>query len=265
MQRYDGRILAEKILVRLRAAPKPKKELAIVVPANDDSSSEGFVSEIRDFAAKLGIVTVTYYKTYLTTTEELIGDLGRLAANPIVGGVVMILPLPKNIDREKVLSAIPIAQDVDFLNPDNHYPSYFLAPASLATVRIWQELIHNFWSASPPRKVAVVGRGILVGKPVEELLRAGRYEVSVFNSKTSLAGLKDAEVVILGTGVPKLVSPTMLASGAVVIDFGYPGDFDDTHPEAEKISWYVPAKGGTGPILVASMFLRFYGLTKTKE
>lgn len=259
MRILDGRLLADRITKKLRIHSPPGERLAILVPANNDASSDGFVAEIRELARFLGVGIQILYKPPLATTEELADDLRRFGSDPAIGGIVLIMPLPPGIDRRKVLSAIPAEKDIDCLNPGNRF---FNTPAGLTLVHIWNEVMPRpFWSFGEPHKVAVVGRGLLVGKPVIDILNQWRQEVSVFSSKTSLDGLKEADVVILGTGVPKLVSPAMLKSGAVVIDFGYPGDFDHTHSEADKIAWYAPAKGGTGPLLVACLMETFYQLT----
>ncbi|TSC83089.1 MAG: methylenetetrahydrofolate dehydrogenase (NADP+) / methenyltetrahydrofolate cyclohydrolase [Parcubacteria group bacterium Gr01-1014_19] len=257
MKIFDGRLLSKKILEKLKSCPKPAQQLAILVPHTNDSPSEGFLAEVRGSAQSLGLRVRVHYKTPFATTDEFINDLNRLAADPEVGGIVLILPLPEGVDRERVLKAISIGKDIDALNPDN---STVVSPASLAVKHIWQEL-YNDLDPDVCWEMAVVGRGLLIGKPIAEMLRKEEQNVTVYNSKTPLEGLKKAMMVILGTGVPKLVSPSMLQEEAIVIDFGYPGDFDHAHPEADKISWYVPAKGGTGPLLVACLLETFYQLT----
>ncbi len=261
MKILDGRLLSEKILENLKSWQKPVQQLAILVPYTNDGPSEGFLAEVRGAAQVLGLRVRVHYKTPFATTDEFIDDLNRLAADPEVGGIVLILPLPKGVDRAKILKAIPVGKDIDALNPDN---STVVSPASFAVKHIWYEL-QNDLDPDVRWEMAVVGRGLLIGKPVAEMLRKEEQNVTVYNSKTSLEGLKKAMMVILGTGVPKLVSPSMLQEKAIVIDFGYPGDFDHAHPEADKISWYVPAKGGTGPLLVACLMETFYLLTRNSK
>ncbi|MDO8467153.1 MAG: tetrahydrofolate dehydrogenase/cyclohydrolase catalytic domain-containing protein [bacterium] len=256
MQILYGHAVVKGVIDYLRASPKRNKQLAIIVPVNDDAASDGFVAEVNNFASNLAISTRTLFKTINATTEELIADLDRLSADKDVGGVVLVLPLPKNIDREKVLLAIPIRKDVDVLNPGNKVSE---PPAVRTVSEIWKEFNDGYHPRNgPPKKVAVVGRGLLIGAPIAKYLRMWGHSVEVYNSKTSLDGLRDADVVILGAGVPKLVSPSILKAGAHVIDFGYPGDFDSKHPEAGKVGIYVPARGGTGTILTVSMFYNFY-------
>ena len=241
--------------------PKPAKQLAILVPANNDKASEGFIAEIRDAAQSLAVATRILYRADGATTKDFAEDLRRWGSDPSIGGIVLILPLPSGIDRESVLSAMPIDKDIDCLNPANNFT---VPPASLAVYHIWHEIVpKELRCIGDPCKVAMVGRGLLIGKPIADSLRAYGHPVSVFGRNSDLAGLAEAELVILGTGVPKLISPTIVKQGAIVVDFGYPGDFDHTHPEADKIAWYVPAKGGTGPLLVACLLETFYQLTES--
>ncbi len=239
--------------------PKPAKQLAILVPANNDKASEGFIAEIRDAAQSLAVATRILYRADGATTKDFVEDLQRWGSDPSIGGAVLILPLPPGVDRESVLSAMPILKDIDCLNPET---KGIMPPASRAVYHIWFEIIpKELRCIGDPCKVAMVGRGLLIGKPIARFLSAYCHPVSVFGRNSDLSELAEAELVILGTGVPKLISPTMLKPGAAVIDFGYPGDFDSGHPEADKIGWYVPAKGGTGPLLVACLMETFYQLT----
>ncbi len=119
-------------------------------------------------------------------------------------------------------------------------------------------------------KVAVVGLGFLVGKPISEWLKGRCVELYLLDIGSDLSALKNADLVILGTGQAGLIKPEMLKDDALVIDFGYgmlngkiSGDFDASSFKIQnskfKIS-YTPTPGGTGPILVAKLFENFYSL-----
>jgi GxxExxY protein len=117
--------------------------------------------------------------------------------------------------------------------------------------------------------VAVVGRGILVGKPIAEWLAGKCQEVIVFHSKNDLNGLKKADLIISGVGKAGLIKPEILKPGAGVIDFGFDmkdgkisGDLDvqSLITNNQSLSFYTPTPGGTGPILVAELFRNFFKL-----
>jgi methylenetetrahydrofolate dehydrogenase (NADP+)/methenyltetrahydrofolate cyclohydrolase len=146
-------------------------------------------------------------------------------------------------------------------------------------------------------RVAVVGLGTLVGKPIATWLMGKAKGVWLLGRASDASVLKDADVVVLGAGRPGIVTPTMLKEGALVVDFGYSkapqapsrmdadqsapacrqagmnaestkshifGDFDPAGSEEKNIS-YTPTPGGTGPILVAKLFENFYVLNADKR
>lgn len=120
------------------------------------------------------------------------------------------------------------------------------------------------------KHVAIVGAGFLVGKPIATWLMGKGQEIYILDKGSDFGVLKNADVVICGTGVPGLVKPEMLKEGAIGIDFGYGtkegcvlGDFDQ---KCERVcSIFTPTPGGTGPILVAQLFENFYTLNQKKS
>ncbi len=116
------------------------------------------------------------------------------------------------------------------------------------------------------KNIAVVGRGFLVGKPIMEWLTETGMTFRLFHSKSDLAALKDADLIITGVGKSGLINSTILRQDVGIIDFGY--DFIDGKIRGDFIpnenfhGWYTPTPGGTGPILVAEIFKNFYKLNK---
>ena len=120
------------------------------------------------------------------------------------------------------------------------------------------------------RRVAIVGLGLLVGRPIANWMMRKAKETILLHRASDLSLLKDADLVITGAGSAHLIKPEMLKNGASVIDFGYDsmhGDFDATAlaPDDSHIAFYTPTPGGTGPILVAKLFENFYRLYVTGE
>ena len=257
MRRIDGKKIASEVLAELKKLGVPEKILAIVVPGSQKDASRGFVLGIQAFASALGVATRIYYKVAGVTTEGLVDDIEKLAAEECIGGITVVLPLPNDVDQEKVLAAISTNKDIDCLNPATQL---VIAPAVL--------VVERFLATCRPNRdpscfyIAIVGMGTLIGRPLHDHFVRRGYWVGSFNSKSvHVLQLVEADLVISGTGVPGRVRPSILKPGADLIDFGYPGDVDESDPGLAKVGYYIPSKGGTGPILVACMFENFYRLT----
>lgn len=257
MKKIDGNKVAGKILARLKDLPRPKKSLALLSFEPSDSFSS-FVEQQLRVANQLGVPIMALFRAETKNTEELVNDLDRLGGDDEVGGLVVQLPLPSRFDKKKALASISTEKDIDALNPAT---SGVDAPAVLAVEKILQishpDREDSDWVGS---RAYVVGAGTLIGRPLYHYFESLGMAVTMLNSKSSPDGIAGADLVVSGTGVPGLIRPEMLKPGADLIDFGYPGDVDEADPRLGDIGWYAPAKGGTGPILVACMFENFYRL-----
>src|SRR3990172_1210769 len=198
-------------------------------------------------ARQLGLAVRILFRAETKNTAELLDELDRFGDDEKVGGLVLQLPLPPRFDKGKILASIPTEKDVDVLNPAT---SGIDAPAVLAVREILQishpGRVDSDWVGF---RACVVGAGTLIGRPLYHYLESLGMAVAMLNSKSSLDGIAGADLVVSGTGVPGLIRPEMLKSGADLIDFGYPGDVDEASPRLCDVGWYAPAKGGTGPIL----------------
>ncbi|MDO8504807.1 MAG: bifunctional 5,10-methylene-tetrahydrofolate dehydrogenase/5,10-methylene-tetrahydrofolate cyclohydrolase, partial [Candidatus Liptonbacteria bacterium] len=187
--------------------------------------------------------------------------------------VIVQLPLPGQINAQSVLNAIPPEKDLDVLGERALGAFYAgrgkVLPPAVAAI---EEVLKKFPLELSQSAVAVVGPGRLVGKPAVVWLLRKAKEVLVFYRGSDAALLKNADLVILGAGVPGLINAGMLKDGALVLDFGYgknaegkiSGDLDvlslTAHPPALVSVSYTPTPGGTGPILVAKILENFYKL-----
>lgn len=264
----DGRKIAADILARLKAKLAPKKFLAAVLVGHD-ASSVSFLKQKEKAAKELG-VDFRLYKFPVDIKQYALRDeVRKLAEHKTCGGVVVQLPLPDHINVQYVLNAIPREKDADVLG-ERALGAFYAGrnPVLPPAVGVVEEIIVNCKLKIENLNVAVVGRGVLVGKPIAAWLTNKKVkELSVLGSKSDLGALKDADLVILGAGQARLVEPGMLKKGAGVIDFGYDGgrgDFDASNKS--QISnlkiWYTPTPGGTGPILVSKLLENFYKLNQ---
>lgn len=263
----DGRRIAQEMIGVLSELSVPPKYLAVVL-VGDNSASESFVVRKERIAASLGIDFRIQRFSKESTEKELVAAVHHLAADERCGSIIVQLPLPDHMDRNKVLSAIPGEKDVDVLGRDALGTFYsgtglVLPPAARVVEKVAEackrDLTHS--------RVAVVGPGFLVGKPVATWLTGKVPETLLFEKGSDFGLLREAEIVVSGTGVPGLLTVDLLKENALVIDFGYGekegkllGDFNPYGAEEKGIS-YTPTPGGTGPTLVAALFENFYRLT----
>jgi len=262
----SGKEIAERIYVELEEARRPfgAPRLGIVVGAVDPVI-ESFVRIKTRAAARLGVDMVRVdLPEGAATTSDVVAAVEKLS--PEVDGIIVQLPLPKEIDVDTVLAAIPPERDVDGINPTIREADRLVhAPVAAAV----EEILKRY-SVDPAGKHAVVvGAGRLVGAPVAALLRSRGASVTVITlEEGSLDTLNDADIVVLGAGNPGFVKPGMLKEGVVLIDAGtseaggkIQGDADPLC--AEKASVSTPVPGGVGPIAVAMIFKNLFRLVQS--
>ncbi len=262
MIKVDGKVLAGKIIAELKSRPTPSNELAAVL-VGENAASASFLKQKGKIADELGIRFVVHNLSAGLSERELIAELIKIISSANVGGFILQLPLPEKYDRAVILSVLPAEKDVDALTGKGTA----VPPAVLAVQDILKEV--NF--PITDKVVGVVGRGLLVGRPIAEWFSGKCREVVVFHTGTDLARIKDCDLVICGTGKSGLIRQEMLKAGAGVIDFGFGmvdgkirGDFDPPSLVISHslLSFYTPTPGGTGPVLVAELFRNFYKLSK---
>jgi methylenetetrahydrofolate dehydrogenase (NADP+)/methenyltetrahydrofolate cyclohydrolase len=261
----DGRAAASAINADTAAAVAALVErgttpaLTIVLPTADESSA-WYVRSIGKAAEKLGIRCVVE-KPAEPDAVTLARRLAELSADPAVHGIVCQTPLPAGVRLEEVGAAIDPAKDVDGANPTSlgrlagGLPAY--PPATAAAVL---ELLRRERVELTGRRVVVVGRSLVVGKPVALLLLAEHATVTVCHSRTrDLAAVcREADVLVAAVGRPRLVDASYVREGAVVIDVGINptadggivGDvaYDEVAAVAAAVT---PVPGGVGPVTTA--------------
>ncbi len=256
----DGKAVARGIIERLKNRPRPEKALVAVLAGNNPQS-RSFLRQKEKIAQELGVPFRLFEFQETVSEEGLISEIRNISNDDAIGGIIVQLPLPGKFDRDKAVAAIDPRKDVDALTPESRK---LVDPLPVATVK---EILKMLGMDIGSKTVAVAGKGFLVGKPVLEWLRGDpSVPVIALDSKSNLAEIKKADLVILGTGKGGLIMSQMLNPGAIVIDFGYgikdgkmTGDFDPKEADARGIS-YTPVPGGTGPVLVAKIFENFYTL-----
>jgi len=277
MEVINGKEIAQKIIQSLKNEPKPQKIFA-VASVRGNSASESFLKQKEKIAKELGIDFRLYEFDKGLLQDDLRKEVVKISRLKKVGGVIVQLPLPGHINNQYVLNAIPREKDIDVLGERALGAFYanrniVLPPAVGAMEEILKTKNYQLKAA----RVAVVGLGQLVGKPISVWLIKKCKELYLLDRESDLKILKQADLVICGIGKAGIIKPIMLKDGASVIDFGYErnegqqgsivGDFNVSEIENNrkleiKNSWYTPTPGGTGPVLVAKIFENFYTLNK---
>ena len=218
-----------------------------------------------------------------TSEADLLDEIERLNGDPDVDGILVQLPLPKQINAQKVIDSIDPAKDVDGFHPTNvgrlHLGRPVLAPCTPAgCIR----LIDSTGQAIEGKRAVVVGRSDIVGKPIAALLLQRNATVTICHSRTPdlRSVVREGDIVIAAVGRPLLVTAAMIKPGAVVIDVGINragpefaprlehdpdklallrkngsvllGDVDYARAR-EAAGWITPVPGGVGPMTIAML------------
>lgn len=259
MIKFDGRKVRDEILTGL----KDKVGSLSYVPAisviwiGEDKVSARYIEQKQRAAEFLG-VHFDIIKFALSVPEDVVvKKIQELNADDSVKGVVVQLPLPQTISQKRIISEIDPMKDIDALRFCNDLECTFRPPVTAAILRAVSESGADLMD----KKVAVIGRGFLVGSPLIRILKAKNVDLRIADENTPYLGTvtADTDVVISAVGKPGLIKPNLIKSGAVLIDAGtteiggkLAGDVD---PHAyEKSSFYTPVPGGIGPVTVAMLF-----------
>ena len=260
----DGKKIAEKILNDLKSKIKNMKEkpgLAIVL-VGDNPASEIYVSSKEKTFREVEGYCERHNLGKDTSEMDLLNLINQLNNNPKVNGILVQLPLPKQIDENLITNSIFPHKDVDGFSSVNlgrlFSGNTILAPA---TARAVLHLIESTGIRIEGKNAVVVGRSNIVGKPVAMMLLEKNATVAVCHSKTkNLAEYtKKADILVAAAGKPKLITKEMIKQGAVVVDVGINringkiiGDVD--FENVKEIAGYItPVPGGVGPMTIAML------------
>jgi methylenetetrahydrofolate dehydrogenase (NADP+) / methenyltetrahydrofolate cyclohydrolase len=266
----DGKAVAAEIRRELaveaeRLAGLGRRPGLAAVLVGDDEPSQIYVGSKRRAAEATGLVSRVEHLPATTTQAELLDTVAALNEDPAVHGIIVQLPLPAGLDPVAVQEAIDPSKDVDALHPVNEGrllrgdPRFEpCTPAGIV------ELLAREKVDVDGAHVAIVGRGLLVGRPLAVMLAAKRKgaNATVTQCHTGTRDLaaitRQADVLVVAAGQHALVTPDMVKPGAAVVDAGQhrtpDGLAGDVHPGvAEVAGALTPVPGGVGPMTVAML------------
>jgi len=265
----DGKAVAAKVRERVAAGVEEfKAERGGDVPGlatvlvGDDPASHIYVANKRKQTEEVGMRSIHHELGAATPQDELLELVGELNEDDTVDGILVQLPLPEQIDPDDVVAAIDPAKDVDGLNP---VTAGLLAQGRPGLVPCTPqgviELLDHAEVEIEGAEAVVLGRSILVGRPLANLLLGRNATVTICHSRTrDLAAVcSRADILVAAVGSPRLVTADMVKPGAAVIDVGTNRtddglvgdvDFDAVFEVAGVIT---PVPGGVGPMTIAML------------
>lgn len=252
-------ILKKKVNELKRNGIVPK--LAVIL-ANDLDASKIYVRKKREMCSELGVEEIEYMLDKDTTTEKVLDIINRLNEDDSVHGILVQLPVFKHLDERKILESISPKKDIDGFHPLNMGKLLMGKPEIVAcTPRGIMSIIESTGVDLTSKTAVVVGRSIIVGKPVSALLLNKNATVITCHSKTKNLKkyTKMADVLVVAAGVPHLITSDMVKKNAIVIDVGINridgkviGDVD-TENVLDVARYVTPVPGGVGITTVVSL------------
>ena len=267
-QVIDGKKISQEIKDELKekaaAMAKEGKKVALaVIQVGNDPASSVYVRNKKKACEYIGIESLSYELPEETTEEELVALIEKLTAAAGVNGILVQLPLPEQINEEKIIQTISPDKDVDGFHMQNvgalctggkGYVS--CTPLGIIT------LLKRSGIEIAGKRCVVMGRSNIVGKPMAMLLLRENGTVTICHSKTQDMKeiTRQADILVVAIGKPKFVDETYVKEGAVVIDVGIHRnaenklcgdvDFDKVAPHTSAIT---PVPGGVGPMTIAML------------
>ncbi|ORL35739.1 bifunctional methylenetetrahydrofolate dehydrogenase/methenyltetrahydrofolate cyclohydrolase [Prescottella equi] len=259
----DGKATRDEIFEDLEARVAALKEKGITpglgtILVGDDPGSAAYVRGKHNDCAKVGITSIRRDLPADITQEELEATIDELNANPECTGYIVQLPLPKHLDENAALERVDPDKDADGLHPVNLGRLVLGKEAPLpCTPRGIVHLLRRYEVPIAGAHVAVVGRGVTVGRPIGLLLtrRTENATVTLCHTGTRdlAAQVRQADIVIAAAGVPGLITADMVKPGAAVLDVGVSRTADglrgDVADGVREVAGFVsPNPGGVGPL-----------------
>ncbi|HBJ9154030.1 TPA: bifunctional methylenetetrahydrofolate dehydrogenase/methenyltetrahydrofolate cyclohydrolase FolD [Listeria monocytogenes] len=264
----DGKKLAKEIQEKVtrevaELVKEGKKPGLAVVLVGDNQASRTYVRNKQKRTEEAGMKSVLIELPENVTEEKLLSVVEELNEDKTIHGILVQLPLPEHISEEKVIDTISYDKDVDGFHPVN-VGNLFIGKDSFVpcTPAGIIELIKSTGTQIEGKRAVVIGRSNIVGKPVAQLLLIENATVTIAHSRTKdLPQLaKEADILVVATGLAKFVKKDYIKPGAVVIDVGMDRDennklcgdvdFDDVVEEAGFIT---PVPGGVGPMTITML------------
>ncbi|HCX2530710.1 bifunctional methylenetetrahydrofolate dehydrogenase/methenyltetrahydrofolate cyclohydrolase FolD [Staphylococcus aureus] len=261
----DGKQIAKDYRQGLQDQVEALKEkgftpkLSVILVGND-GASQSYVRSKKKAAEKIGMISEIVHLEETATEEVVLNELNRLNNDDSVSGILVQVPLPKQVSEQKILEAINPEKDVDGFHPINIGKLYIDEQTFVPCTPLGiMEILKHADIDLEGKNAVVIGRSHIVGQPVSKLLLQKNASVTILHSRSKdmASYLKDADVIVSAVGKPGLVTKDVVKEGAVIIDVGntpdengkLKGDVD--YDAVKEIAGAItPVPGGVGPLTI---------------
>lgn len=261
----DGKQIAKDYRQGLQDQVEALKEkgftpkLSVILVGND-GASQSYVRSKKKAAEKIGMISEIVHLEETAIEEEVLNELNRLNNDDSVSGILVQVPLPKQVSEQKILEAINPDKDVDGFHPINIGKLYIDEQTFVPCTPLGiMEILKHADIDLEGKNAVVIGRSHIVGQPVSKLLLQKNASVTILHSRSKdmASYLKDADVIVSAVGKPGLVTKDVVKEGAVIIDVGntpdengkLKGDVD--YDAVKEIAGAItPVPGGVGPLTI---------------
>ncbi|HDF6685255.1 TPA: bifunctional methylenetetrahydrofolate dehydrogenase/methenyltetrahydrofolate cyclohydrolase FolD [Staphylococcus aureus] len=261
----DGKQIAKDYRQGLQDQVEALKEkgftpkLSVILVGND-GASQSYVRSKKKAAEKIGMISEIVHLEETATEEEVLNELNRLNNDDSVSGILVQVPLPKQVSEQKILEAINPDKDVDGFHPINIGKLYIDEQTFVPCTPLGiMEILKHADIDLEGKNAVVIGRSHIVGQPVSKLLLQKNASVTILHSRSKdmASYLKDADVIVSAVGKPGLVTKDVVKEGSVIIDVGntpdengkLKGDVD--YDAVKEIAGAItPVPGGVGPLTI---------------
>jgi methylenetetrahydrofolate dehydrogenase (NADP+) / methenyltetrahydrofolate cyclohydrolase len=258
----DGTALAAKLRAQVKDEVAGLGELGLAtVLVGDDPASQIYIRLKHKAAGEVGIRPVDRRLPADTPEEDVLELVAELNDDDEVDGILVQTPLPAQIDEGRVMRAIDPVKDVDGLHPFNAGQLFFGRQTLVGATPVGiMQLLDEYRIPVERARAVVVGRSLIVGRPVSMLLLHQNATVTICHSRTEdlARHTLDADILVAAVGAPGLITADMVKQGATVIDVGITrteaGLIGDVDPGVTEIAAFLtPVPGGVGPMTIAAL------------
>jgi methylenetetrahydrofolate dehydrogenase (NADP+) / methenyltetrahydrofolate cyclohydrolase len=277
MKILNGKKLADKYIriLKRRVATMKKKPVLAMVLVGSDPASKIYVGRKKIFCEKAGIGSQIFTFPEKTSEKKVLDLIASLNKSQNISAIMVQLPLPKHVNKDKVIEAIDPRKDADCLHPLNfgrfaqEGEKYsIVAPATpLGIIKLLEE----YKVKIDGKNAVIIGRSNIVGKPMAQMLLNRNATVTVCHrhTKNLKSHTQKADILVVAVGKMNMIKADMVQKGVVVIDVGVNrgenkkvfGDVD-FKSVSKKASFITPVPGGVGPMTIAMLLWSTVGLAK---
>jgi methylenetetrahydrofolate dehydrogenase (NADP+)/methenyltetrahydrofolate cyclohydrolase len=259
----DGKALAERVRgeVAQEVAELGRSIGLATVLVGEDPASAIYVRNKQKACREVGIEPIDHQLESDTSEEDLLALVEQLNGDEVVTGILVQLPLPQQIDEDRIIRSIRPIKDVDGFHPFSAGHLFQGSPTFVAATPAGiMEILREYEVDLKGARAVVIGRSNIVGKPMALLLLGEHATVTICHSRTQdlAAVVREADVIVAAVGRPETVTAEMVREGATVVDVGINRTEDGVvgdvaHDVRERAGLLTPVPGGVGPMTIASL------------